>query len=411
MEKKGSSQAIFKVGVWYLVILAGFAGYSNWLPQYRGEVPPDDIVGDINIADAPPEQLAGIGKFVVFGTDNVSFGGGTVPIGKGQCPLCHMFYTEQKADRCPNLIGEVKRSAKRLGEDRYKMFMDHYKDKPEANSGISTHAKVVNGSGGQYLIESEYCPNCYVVQGYGLKGTNDMVSPMPIINKPPIELNDLEIVSVVSFLQSKDTPGDFSQVTAKASWEGYWNKKLVASAEDAKKDEGQAGGGINPKKIALPDDTPEQIVTKMACFACHKIPTIGIARTGIIGPLLIEKTNAPNRLKSPEYQEAKKAGKAHANTPKEYVMESIMHPDAFIVPGFADDMLKDFSKKFTFAALESMAEFLLTLDEDVARKDGLDRNPQEKEGSLLQAANQGSNEGKSVSIAKEKTVDPDQGSS
>jgi hypothetical protein len=120
----------------------------------------------------------------------------------------------------------------------------------------------------------------------------------------------------------------------------------------------------------------------MGCFACHKIPGISVAKIGMIGPLLIEGTNAPNRIKSKEYKEAIKAGKANARTPKEYVMESIMKPDAFIVPGFQDDMLKDFSHKFTFAALEKMAEYLLQQDEAAAIKEGLDRLPNEKEGPL-----------------------------
>ncbi|HET6371401.1 MAG TPA: hypothetical protein VFG95_09400, partial [Nitrospiria bacterium] len=225
-------------------------------------------------------------------------------------------------------------------------------------------------------------------------------SPMPIINKPPIQLTDIEIVSVVSFLQSKDTPGDFSKVTAKASWEDYWGKTLTAAPEKAGGAGAPAPGGLDATKIALPDDTPEQIVTKMACFACHKIPTIAVAKTGVIGPLLIEKTNAPHRIKSPEYQKAVKAGKAHATTPKEYVMESIMHPDAFIVPGFTDDMLKDFSKKFTFAALEKMADFLLTLDAETAKKEGLDRLPQEKEGSLNKAEAPRSDKTQNASLEK-----------
>jgi len=384
MEKKRRESAIFKVGIWYLFILGAFAGYTNWLPQYRGEPPAAAI--EVNIAEASPEKLANIGKSVIFGTEDPKFGAGTVPIGKGQCPLCHLFSELQKADRCPNLSvapgapfakPEYERATTRFSEPRYKMFADKYAASGEPNSGIKPHAK----SAGQYLIESEYCPNCYVVEGFGIKGTNDTESPMPIINKAPILLTDIEIVSVVSFLESKDSPGDFSKVDAKASWEDYFGKKLEAKAEDNK----PAGPGLDASKVALPDDTPEQIVQKMGCFACHRIPTLAIAKTGMIGPLLIEKTNAPNRIKSPEYLKAKAEGKAHANTPKEYVMESIMHPDAFIVPGFADDMLKDFSKKFTFAALEKMADFLLTLDADVAIKEGLDRLPNEKEGPLKKA--------------------------
>src|SRR6202007_2903444 len=87
--------------------------------------------------------------------------------------------------------------------------------------------------------------------------------------------------------------------------------------------------------IALVTDTPQQIVQKMTCFICHQIPGVPLAKTGVIGPLLIEKTNAPKRIASPEYQAMVKAGKAHAKTPKEYVMESIVNPNAFIVHGFA----------------------------------------------------------------------------
>ena len=67
-------------------------------------------------------------------------------------------------------------------------------------------------------------------------------------------------------------------------------------------------------------------------------------------------------------------------------MESIMNPGAFIVPGFSDDMLKDFATKFTFAALSKMADYLLEQTAAKAIKEGLDRLPNEKEGSLMKTA-------------------------
>ncbi len=380
---------IFKIAAWYLVILSVFAAYTGWLPQIRGDAPPDAVAIDLNAVT--PEKLADMGKMIIFGTsdpEGVLAGGGN-PAGKGQCPLCHQFFLDQKADRCPNLVAlpsspdatlrvpEEVRSHNRFKEERYKSFQTKLVN-GEANSGIKPHAS----SGGEYLIESEYCPNCYVVEGFAIKGTNDSESPMPIINKPPIELTDTEIVSVVSFLQSKDTPGDFSRVNAKESWESYFGKKLDAAPPAPGGAPGTAQVAADAPKIAMETDTPEEIVQKMGCFACHKIPGISVAKIGMIGPLLIEGTNAPNRIKSKEYQEAVKAGKASARTPKEYVMESIMKPDAFIVPGFQDDMLKDFSQKFTFAALEKMAEYLLQQDEAAAIKDGMDRLPNEKEGPL-----------------------------
>jgi cytochrome c2 len=376
-KKKEAGGIILKVGLWYIFILSVFAAYTNWLPQIRGDAP--EAAQAIDLSAATPEKLAEMGAQIVFGTGDplAALARGEGPIGKGQCPLCHMFFQEQKADRCPNLIGEAARSENRIKEERYKTFSARLAASGEANTGIKPHA----AKGGEYLIESEYCPNCYVVEGFGIKGTNDSESPMPIINKAPILLTDTEIVAVVSYLQSKDNAGDFSKVTAKESFESYFGKALKADAAPAA---GAAPAAAGPT-VALNSDTPEQIVQKMTCFACHKIPGISIAKTGMIGPLLIEGTNAPNRIKSPEYQKAVKEGKAHATTPKEYIIESIMKPDAFIVPGFADDMMKDFSHKFTVSGLEKLAEYLLAQTAETAIKDGMDRLPNEKEGPLKKA--------------------------
>ena len=389
MQTKKKGNDIIKVGIWYLFILGAFAAYTNWLPQIRGDAP--EAAEAVDVGKVTPQQLAEMGQKIIFGTDNplAVLARGEGPIGKGQCPLCHQFFMEQKADRCPNLIAlpnpsnpndkglfvtEEQRSHLRPDSPRYKEFATRLAN-GESNSGIKPHAK----PGGQYLVESEYCPNCYVVEGYGVKGTNDQESPMPIINKPPIGLTDTEIVAVVSFLQTRD--GDFTKWTAKDDWEAYWGKKLAAEKDEGKKPEVAAG-----PPVALNSDTPEQIVQKMTCYACHKIPGISIAKTGAVGPLLIEGTNAPNRIKSKEYQQAVKEGKAGARTPKEYVMESIMNPSAFIVPGFVDDMLKDFKHKFTVGGLEKMADYLLQQDAAAAIKEGLDRLPNEKEGSLKKTA-------------------------
>ena len=390
-KQTGSKQGgntLFKIGVWYFFILSAFAAYTNWLPQIRGDAPEAAVAVDMSVTT--PEQLAEMGQKIIFGTDNplAVLARGEGPIGKGQCPLCHQFFAEQKADRCPNLMAmpdlsatnpalsvtEEVRSHTRPTEDRYKEFAAKYAANGEINSGIKPHAK----PGGEYLIESEYCPNCYVVLGFGLKGSNDQESPMPIINKAPILLTDSEIVSVVTFLQTRE--GDMGKATAKASWESYFGKSLQEAPTSPAGAVAVADAG---PPIALDSDAPEQIVQKMACFLCHKIPGISIATTGMIGPLLIEGVNAPNRIKSKEYKQAMKEGKAHARTPKEYVIESIMAPSAFIVPGFADDMLKDFSHKFTFSAVEHMADYLLQQNEATAIKDGMDRLPNEKEGSIM----------------------------
>ncbi len=388
-KKKGAGTVVFKVALWYCFILGGFAAYTNWLPQIRGDAP--EAAEVIDVSNITPEELKVMGEKIIFGSNDPLgvLARGEGPIGKGQCPLCHQFFMEQKADRCPNLIAlpkpetgdpllkmtEEQRSHKRPLSPRYAEFKELHKD-GEKNSGIVPHAE----TGGQYLIESEYCPNCFVVTGFGLKGTNDTESPMPIINKPPILLADTEIVAVVTFLQTRD--GDMGKWTAKDSWEEYFGRELVSEAGD---EEGEGAPVEAGPVVALGRDTAEEIVQKMTCFACHKIPGISIAKTGMIGPLLIEGSNAENRINSPEYKKAMKAGKAHATTPRAYVMESIMDPGAFIVPGFADDMLKDFKHKFTVSGLGVMIDYLMAQTVETAIADGMDRLPNEIEGSILPA--------------------------
>lgn len=406
--EKNKKGIISKVGMWYLLILAVFAAYTNWLPQIRGDAP--EAATAVDVGTVTTEELVDMGQMLIFGTNDpdAALARGEAPVGKGQCSLCHQFLSGQKADRCPNLIAlptsdptidpekllqmtEEERSHKRPLTERYKSFRDKLSG-GEADTGIKPHAN----NGGEYLIESEYCPNCYVVAGFALKGTNDMVSPMPIVNKAPIELTDTEIVSVVTFLQTRD--GDMSKATAKESWESYFGKKLGA---DAPAGADVAGGAPAGPTIALATDTPEQIVTKLGCFACHKIPGIAVAKIGMVGPLLIEGTNAMSRIKSPEYQKLFKEGKVHATTPKEYVMESIVAPHLFIVPGFQDDMLKDLGTKLTFAALSNIADYLLQQTAETAIKDGLDRLPQEKEGSLNKTV-MGTSKGKNMKLASKK---------
>jgi hypothetical protein len=94
--------------------------------------------------------------------------------------------------------------------------------------------------------------------------------------------------------------------------------------------------------------------------------------------LLIEKTTAARRLASAEYRTRVAAGIAHASTAKEYVIESIVNPNAFIVPGFAiattplsSPMPNDFGRKLTYESLDRLADFLLSIGEEDAIKAGM----------------------------------------
>jgi len=148
---------------------------------------------------------------------------------------------------------------------------------------------------------------------------------------------------------------------------GFWLSPIVSSSPP-----------LPIGKLALPTDAPEVIIQKMGCYVCHKIPHVPASRNSNVGPILIEGTMAPMRITSPEYRERVKAGKAHATTPREYVMESILDPSAFIVSGYAKKEKSDeslmyphYANQFTRGGLEKLVEFLLALDVKTAAEEGL----------------------------------------
>jgi|GEM_PF-4793035 len=70
------------------------------------------------------------------------------------------------------------------------------------------------------------------------------------------------------------------------------------------------------------------------------------------------------------YQRAPREGKAHATVPREYVKESTIAPDAFIVPRVSADMFKNYGGEVHGDDLEQLSDFQLTLGR-TAQKDGI----------------------------------------
>lgn len=350
----------------YFIITGIFATYSNWLPQVRGGVPePPEPVADFDGLSA--EKLAEMGENVIFGSDGLAKRG----VGKGQCPLCHTFKTGDLGERAPNLMGISARAADRVKEDLYKAA-DFSEKESFSGSGRATNAI-------EYIAESHACPSCYVVTGFGEKGTNDKKSPMPYIHKGAIGLSIEEMIAVDTWLYYREGEDPPSVDDIRNAYEKFVPEKDRISLAPA----GEAPAGLDPSKIALPDDDPSAIVKKMGCAACHMIPGIEIAKTGMIGPILVEKFNSPRRLASPEYKAAVKAGTAHAKTPKDYIIESITDPSAYIVKEFTlgnptkSMMPPNFSQKFTYSALSNLADYLLQQDCESAKKAGLAGPPLE----------------------------------
>ena len=329
------------------------AGYTNWLPQQRSDPPPKEaaVVGDVTM-----EEFAEMGRVIIFGAKQVA---GQKSIGKGQCPLCHDFDAGAHIGRCPNLFGVEKRSHDRVKEDRYATS-------PMAIGELEPAAGIIKGKydeipeeyrrqhgpdelvGEDYIRESLMCPSCYVVEGFG--GSGDTKSPMPVIVKPPISLSRVEVNAVIAYLQSKDTPGEFAAVTVPLPQDDAGNTGGAVVEEDS-------GGDEDRPVFVTGTEDIQAMINTLGCPLCHTIPGVEGAM-GELGPKLHEKTNAPNRIKDPNY-------KGKATNTKEYVRESILKPSAYVVfneeagESFPDGLMPTtFGQMLSVEALDKLVDFI-----------------------------------------------------
>ena len=346
---ESQSPPITRAMFFWMTVSVSLAGYTNWLPQQRSDPPPKG--GAAISEDMTMEEYTEMGRVIVFGAKQVA---GQKSIGKGQCPLCHTFDPGDNIGRCPNLFGVQERSETRIKEDRYKTSPVAIGE-PEPATGVMKgmpmeidEAYRRGGSdeliGEDYLRESLMCPTCYVVEGYGKDG--DTKSPMPVISKPPISLSPVELNAVIAWLQSKDTPGEFSNVTVPLP-----SAESQADAAPAEEDDGEK------PVFVTGDEDIQTMINTLGCPLCHTIPGVEGAM-GTLGPMLHEKTNAPKRIKDSRYE-----GKA-TNT-KEYVRESILSPSAYVVMNeeagelFPDGLMPStFSTMLSVKALDKLVDFI-----------------------------------------------------
>ena len=99
------------------------------------------------------------------------------------------------------------------------------------------------------------------------------------------------------------------------------------------------------------EETTALIFTRAGCPVCHRIPGIAGAE-GRVGPPLWLGTTGIQRLRDPAYQ-------GRAKTVHEYIVESVIEPGTFIVPGYpADTMPTWYGAKLSALALEKIAGYL-----------------------------------------------------
>ncbi|HEU0067913.1 MAG TPA: hypothetical protein VFQ26_01455 [Nitrospiraceae bacterium] len=99
------------------------------------------------------------------------------------------------------------------------------------------------------------------------------------------------------------------------------------------------------------DEPITEIFTKAGCLVCHTVPGIPGA-DGRVGPPLLLGATGPARLADPAYR-------GHAKTVREYVIESVIEPGVFVVPGYpAGTMPIWYGAKLSALALEKIASYL-----------------------------------------------------
>jgi len=268
-EPKSGGNVLAKSMGFSLGLALLFTLVANLLPQVKGEAP---VEQEVDLGALTIESFVALGKSIFTG--------------KGTCSLCH-----NDLGRAPDI----------LALNMVEVAIQHLKD--ERYKGNATDAE-------SYIHESLVDPGIYVVKDFGKKGSNDTISPMPAVNKAPIELSDIEINAVIAYLQAKDG-----------------NDVTVPLPTEAPATE-------MPLEKSIAAGTIEEVISKYNCQACHKILGSG----GDLGPNLEQ---VGMRL-SPEQ-----------------IRQSIIAPDVEITKGFPSGVMpQNYSEQMRVKELDMLVTFL-----------------------------------------------------
>ncbi len=116
---------------------------------------------------------------------------------------------------------------------------------------------------------------------------------------------------------------------------------------------------ITPEAVPLAtgDEAIPELFTRAGCSVCHTIPGIQGAG-GQVGPALLLGTTGLRRLADPRYH-------GQAKTVRDYIVESILTPGVYVVPGYPDRTMPTwYGQKLSAMALEKMVAYLEKLTEE-----------------------------------------------
>lgn len=232
--------------------IAVFVYICSAIPQIKSQ----PMVTEVAIGHSP-EDLVVSGR-AIFESD------------RAQCLTCHSLGEDPKA-RCPNQEGV----------------------------GASAGERKPGHSAAEYLIESLYNPNAFVVAGY----PKNQMTP---VNKPPITLSHDEILAVVAFLNSLGGRTDSDFIERARSAQEPWRKGLLQAEEAAER----------ARLPIFPGDAVQgrDVFRIQGCDKCHPVES----ESGNIAPDL------------------KTIGAAQS---PEYLLESILQPSQVIVKGYSNTIV------------------------------------------------------------------------
>jgi len=110
---------------------------------------------------------------------------------------------------------------------------------------------------------------------------------------------------------------------------------------------------IDPNMVPLVtgDEPIQELFVRAGCTVCHQIPGIAGANGKVGPPLWLGKTGL-SRLADPQYR-------GQAQTVREYIVESIVSPGTYVVPGFPPDTMPVwYGRKLSAGALNKIAVYL-----------------------------------------------------
>jgi hypothetical protein len=204
--------AVMYVGLWCFLVSAA----------HPAETKTNDV-GKMSV-----NERVKLGEQLIFGEKGASRT--EFRVGKAQCTLCHAFFKEWTMDGQfssppygPHFFDHFTERIERLVESPKYRQRSTDTEQPEAFPG-SGHATTLI----EYLAESNICPSCYVVPGFGMKNSHDRESPMPKIHKPPISLSLDELIAIDTWLylhDDKEPPSwdDMEKAYRKFIPETEWN--------------------------------------------------------------------------------------------------------------------------------------------------------------------------------------------